>query len=350
MVISGKDKKMKKLHIVIPVMLLAFGAVFLQTVQAGDTEGVNRPGRGGRRAGGYGGSGRARATVGYERMLERLEKVDPERAEELRRLRAEDPEQFSKKIGEMRTEWILGRIERHNPERAEELRRVRETDPAKFRREVREYFGRRGAGGLRFEEFRRVGYGGKRPGPKRIEGHRGPGGHKGRAVHPRRPRHIPEEFVGWLGDNYPEDANELSLLKERHPRRYGERLGLDMRRWGHIYRAWKRSPELAEVLKDDMELKKERNEVLAEYRGASESEKEALRSQLEEVVSKRFELIVKRKEIRYQELLKELERLQEKVTARKENLQSWKDPGFKRANVKERLEELLSGEEDFTWD
>jgi len=359
MVISGKGKKMKKLGIAILIMLIVGLTGFAQSAQADDTtDEANKPARRGSRARrGHHRPQRAKMrAVGFERMLERLAKKDAEKAEELRKLREDNPEQFRKEVRKIRTEWMLGRLERHNPERAEELRRLRKEDPKQFRKEIREYLHRRGLQGRRGERVREA-RGRKRPSAGRI---RGPAGPKGAREHPakpgfqkaragRRPRHIPEAFVDWLQESYPEDTKELEALKERHPGRYRERLGLQMRKWGHIYRAWQHSPELAEVLKEDMQLKKERNEILEGYKAASEQEKEALKKQLEGVVSKRFDLIVKRKEIQYQELLKELEQLQQKVTARKENLQSWKDPDFKQQNLKKRLEKLVSGEEEFTW-
>ena len=68
------------------------------------------------------------------------------------------------------------------------------------------------------------------------------------------------------------------------------------------------------------------------------------------VVSSRFDLIVKRKQIEYEQLRNRLEKLKKEVEQREAEVEKWKDAKFKNESVKARLEELVSGAEKFQWD
>ena len=67
--------------------------------------------------------------------------------------------------------------------------------------------------------------------------------------------------------------------------------------------AEKKNPVLAKILKENLELKWQRRKLLKKIRDAdNKNQKKELIAQLEEVVSKRFDLIVKRKHIEYYRL------------------------------------------------
>jgi hypothetical protein len=72
--------------------------------------------------------------------------------------------------------------------------------------------------------------------------------------------------------------------------------------------------------------------------------------QLNEVVGKRFDLIVKRKQIEYERLLEKLEKLKKEVKESEAEVDKWNDAKFKQENVKTRVEDLVSGKEKFRWD
>jgi predicted nuclease with TOPRIM domain len=70
---------------------------------------------------------------------------------------------------------------------------------------------------------------------------------------------------------------------------------------------------------------------------------------LKEVLNHRFDAILKRKQIEYEQLLKKLERLKKEVEQRNAKVEKWKDAGFKNESVKARLEELLGKTDEFKW-
>jgi hypothetical protein len=306
-VIFGKGKKMKKVCVTILVLamagvLLAGSAVYGAPEDAGKR---SRPRR-----------GFELTDERIERIMDRLAEDDPEKAEELEKLRSEDPEKFRAELrGYMR--------ERYG-------RRLREGREA----------GERGGG-------REFGHKARRPSPPGRRGEHGrPGRRAGRERWGMREKH--DEFIEWFKENYPEQAEKLSTMKPEH---HDRRLSVLLRRYRRIYEASKESPELAEVLKEDLELKQERYRLLRKVRAAEdEDKKKELTGQLETVVSSRFDLIVKRKQIEYEQLLKKLEKLKAQVKQSEAEVGKWKEPDFKTQNVKKRVENLLSGEEEFKWE
>jgi hypothetical protein len=73
-------------------------------------------------------------------------------------------------------------------------------------------------------------------------------------------------------------------------------------------------------------------------------------AELQEVVSDRFDLIVRQKELEYERLLRRLEELKKEVEKNKAEITKWKDPKVKDENVKKRIEDLLKGLLKFKWD
>jgi hypothetical protein len=227
----------------------------------------------------------------------------------------------------------IERLRRADPEKAKELEALREEDPEKFK-----------------AEFRKVSLG--RVG-KEASGRRAPCGCGSLT------------FSRWLEENYPEEAKKLAELKDKDPALHRKRYALLHKRYGKIYKAAKDNPDLAAILKVDLELKEKRDELLEQmgklrivYDESSENEvkKECeekittCRRQLEGVLAKRFDLIVKRKEIEFEQLLEKLKKLQEQVQKSNAELENWRDPEFMRGSVKARLAELLGERDKFRWE
>jgi flagellar motor protein MotB len=122
-----------------------------------------------------------------------------------------------------------------------------------------------------------------------------------------------------------------------------------LKKYRRIFEAEKENPELAKVLKEDLELKEKRNKLLRRIRASTnDAEKKRLTKELEEVVSSRFDLIVKRKQIEYEQLSKKLEKLKEQVKRSEAEVEKWEN--VKDKEVKQRLEELISRAEKFNWE
>ena len=156
------------------------------------------------------------------------------------------------------------------------------------------------------------------------------------------------EYIGWLTTNYPEKAKGLAELKEKEPKLYMRNLMLGCRKYGRILEAERENPALAKVLKEDLTLKENRDAVLEKIKAATDDgERKKLTTELETIVSERFDLIVKRKQIAYETMSKRLEELKQLVRESEDKIDSWKK--LKSEKVKERIEGLTSETENFSW-
>jgi len=239
-----------------------------------------------------------------------------------------------------RIERIMNRLAEANPEKAKELKQLREKDLEKFKAELREavrqQFGKRTKERLKERPERRM---------KKYGGPFGPGGMPpGMGM---RWRH--DRYLDWLKENYTEEAEKLAKLREEKPELYGRQIALSLKRYGRIAEAARENPQLAEVLKEDLVLKQQQNKLLEEIETAGDDEREGLVEELKEVLSRRFDLIVKRKQIEYEQLLNKLERLKKEVEQREAKVEKWKDAEFKNESIKARLEELVSKTDAFRW-
>jgi hypothetical protein len=215
---------------------------------------------------------------------------------------------------------IMESVKQRDEKEAKELEKLREKDPEKFmdelRRHAREEFGK--VVGERIEKWREQ----------------------------RR-----NDFLEWLQKALPRDAEELAKLKERNPDLYAKKYDLAWRNYGRIFEESRRSPELADVLVEDLKLKKREEELVSRIKATkNEKEKERLDTELEQVTGDRYDLILRRKQIAYERLLKWLDDLQNRIKESRAEIEKAQDPKVKVENVKERKKDLLEEKKKFSWD
>jgi len=212
---------------------------------------------------------------------------------------------------------FLEELKKSDPAKAKELAALRKKDPEKFRDELRK---------TDREQW-----------TKRLESWR----NKWRA-----------EFLEWLEKAVPKVARDLTKLKDTDPVLYAKKYEIIRGKYRRIFDESRRNPDLAEVLMAELELD-ERQEVLVKKIKATKSEKEKkqLMSRLEEVVGNKFDLIIRKKIIAYEFLLKRVEELQKELNKSREEIEIFKDPKIKAQNVKERVDELTepSRTREFNW-
>jgi hypothetical protein len=159
-----------------------------------------------------------------------------------------------------------------------------------------------------------------------------------------------EAFLEWLGENMPEEAKELAGLKETSPDHYGEKYELVWRKYGRIYDEGRRNPELAKILLEDVRLQKRRDDLIARIKTTkNERQQKKLQTELEEVIGLRYDLIVRRKQMAYEWLLKRLEALQNQINESRAEILKAQDPEVKKQNIEKRTEELLEKKKGFPW-
>ena len=217
-------------------------------------------------------------------------------------------------------ERVMKELAESDPAKAKELTKLREKEPEKFKAELREVMRKQ------FGE--------------RIREHMD-----------ERRRKRQAEFLEWRGKNYPPVAEKLANLKEQDPERYIKTFDRVVEKYGYIYRKWLQNPELGRVLKEKLELKEKRDRLLRRIRASkSEKDKKKLITQLEEVVSSRFDLMVREKQIAYEQLRKRLEELKKRVEESQAEVDELMDVEFKTENIKARVEELIRRTRKIKWD
>lgn len=210
---------------------------------------------------------------------------------------------------------FLNDLKESNPAKAKELASLREKDPDKFRDELRKSI--------------------REQWTKRIESWRS----KWRA-----------EFLEWLQKAVPKVARDLTKLKDTDPDLYAKKYEIIREKYRRIFEESRRNPELAEVLKAELELEERQEGLLKKIKTTkSKREKKQLMSQLEEVVGNKYDLIIRRKQIAYEFLLKRVEELQKELNKNRDEIAKWKDGTIKAQNINERIKELTEQSRKFRW-
>lgn len=212
---------------------------------------------------------------------------------------------------------FLKELKESDPKKAKELTTLREKNPDKFREEIQKILRERWS--------------------KRMESWS------------RRRR---TEFLEWLGKAFPQKAQYLDKLKATDTDLYAEKYEIIREKYWRIFEESRRNPPLAEVLMAEMELD-ERQEILIKEIKATKNEqqKKKLMAQLEEVVGDKYDLIIRKKIIAYEFLLKRIAELQKELNKSRDEIEKWKDPNIKEQNVMERTKELIepSRPTQFKW-
>ncbi len=259
------------------------------------------------------------------------------------------------KMSEERITQFLEQIRKENPARVDELGKLRKENPDEFRTQFRAEFIKQ----MR-QRRERPGGPGTPPGP---ESGPGPGGPQGpMPSQPGQPQpagpgggrwrermeKMHNDFIAWLEKNYPDQAESLKSLQEKKPEEYMPRAMELMHRYEPIMRAEKDNPKLAQVLKDDLELQKQRDALLRQIHSATGKERGKLIAELKDNVSRRFDVIMSKKQLQYDDLKKRLEDLKKEVKTREGELEKLKTTKDKA--VTEHLNELVSQAEKVQWD
>jgi hypothetical protein len=245
---------------------------------------------------------------------------------------------------------MLAEIKEKNPQDANELTQLRQKDPNAFKNELRNRMREQFMSRMLEQK------GPQQGGPAGQPHAAAPGappkaGHDGPDFMRERIQERTDEYLKCLKENYPDEATKLEQLKKDNPDQYVRALMISGKKYGRICEAVKDDPNLAKVLKQQMELKDKRAELLKQIRATTdEKQKKTLTADLEQIVGQQFDLIVKRKQMAYEDLTKKLADLQKEVDQKKTDVEKWKSKDFKSQRIKERVTELLNEKEKFEWD
>jgi hypothetical protein len=230
------------------------------------------------------------------------------------------PPWWQRELSEDTIARIMKGIQLRDPALAERLNELHKKDPARFNAQVREQ------GQPEMEQIIR-----ERFEARRLERN--------------------AKFVEWLKANYPKEEQTLATLKDRSPQLYISMFDRLLKEYGYIYEADSSNPEMGAVLKEDRELKKRADDLCRQLRREkSEAKRQTLGAELQDIIAKRYDLIVRRKEIAYEQLLRKLDELHKQVRDSKDEIAIWRKPEIKQENVKERIQALTDSRVRFKWD
>ena len=212
---------------------------------------------------------------------------------------------------------LLEILKKADPAKAREVETLRKTHPRRFREELRKNVP---------EEYDKIV-------AERVE----------RWLERRRQdRHT--EFEQWLKTNAAQEAEALEKIKESDPELYARKYEWTYKHYGRAFDESKDHPEMARVLLEDLKLQRKRDYLVGRIRRSeSETDKQKLIADLESVLSDRYDLIVIRKELLYERLLKRLETLQKWIRRSRADIEEAKKEEIKTENIRQRTKTLLEG-------
>lgn len=229
-------------------------------------------------------------------------------------------------LSEPRIESILEEIKRTDPQKAESLQQLRQNDPKKFMEAIRAEIG-----------------GALQPKPATDQT---TSAAAGRSEWQEQLQRKYAYFMEWFAAEFASDHAELLKVREADTEKYVQRVMDTMAIYEPIMKAQKYNPALATVMKEDLELQKKRDALLLQIRTADSNAQPGLVKELEALVSARFDIIVRKKELQNESLRKRLEKLAEQLDQQALELENLKKN--KTQTVEEHLKELMSRTEKIT--
>jgi len=234
-------------------------------------------------------------------------------------------------LTERRIDQFIDRLSKTNPNRANELAALRITQPEHFRRQIRDEMTKRFFLSARSSAEAGSKPAGPSPSAPRPE-------QTGSAVQAKH-----KELIAWLEKNFPQQAEELKAKPSPSPERIAELLN----RYEPVMRAERGNPPLAAAMKEDIAVQMQSDELLMDLQYATEKEREAIIKELNALTSTRFDLIVRKREIQYDQLRSRLEKLQQDLDNQKSELDKLKSN--KEKTIKDRVKELVERTQKTNW-
>ncbi len=265
-----------------------------------------------------------------EALLNRASVAGSDQTDAFEGIWTEDLERESgrRQLTKERLDRIIKSVSQGKPEEEKRLRKLHEDDEKKFWDEVREFFHRNRPPN-------------RGPGP----GSRGPNGQGPRGGRRGRER-LHTELLALIKEHRPEIAGRLTELRESSKDsdrdKYFREFSAQRRIWGPVLEARTRGDtKLARLLIEDMDLVEDRDTLLRKIHSADKKQPKLI-AELERVVSKRFDLILKKKKLQYEALRRRLSRLQEELERKQQELENLR--GSKKEAITKRVNELVPRE------
>lgn len=277
---------------------------------------------------------------------------------------------FDEDVKEGMQEKILEFIDRTNPGKGRELREMRETNPEQFEKEIADFGSKMRE---KFSETRKkakepdavtraTNKGDWKPSQPQNESQRPEQGRKGKdggfadqkRMGPAKDSYMEvmrkrnEEFIEWLKINYPQQAMEFEKASEANPERAFRDLMPVMMKYRDIFETEKKNPELASLMKKDVDLLERQDEILKAVKNSEDQKiKDDLIAELRTITEARFDLILKKRQMRFDELKERLAQLEKEITKQEADLQTLSEQ--RDIQIQKRIDELLADDNQVKW-
>ena len=155
------------------------------------------------------------------------------------------------------------------------------------------------------------------------------------------------KFFVWLYRFFPDYAKDIKDL-ENNPQEYQKKFKEYRIMFRRLWRGYKFNREYGKTLVQEVELRVERFGVLKKLQAAKSNEqKTKIRDDLIKVVYKEFDVAVKVKKLEYEGLKRRIKWFQRRLVKREDEVK--KLVANKSQEVKNRVEDLITGEEKINW-
>lgn len=157
-----------------------------------------------------------------------------------------------------------------------------------------------------------------------------------------------KDLLEWLKLNFPKDAERLEKLKAEESEVYKENIARKWRKFKGLIETTKKNPELGRELTKDIKLIASRDKELRNIANAkNEKQKAESIEKLKDIVSQRFDLGIKIKQLRYEELQRRIERMRTLLVKKREEFK--KLEAKKDEEIAKRMTNLLENKEKIDW-
>ena len=156
-----------------------------------------------------------------------------------------------------------------------------------------------------------------------------------------------EQFIAYLKGFFPIEAENLKTF-EKQPKAYQTKIKALRVSYRRLIKAYRYDPEYGKLLVTEVKLRIKRNGILDKLKAAkTKQDKTKLRAELSNTVSKEFDIAVKVKRFKYEQLRARIKKMEKHLATREEEVK--KLVTRKDAEIKLRIEELIKGEEKTNW-
>lgn len=148
------------------------------------------------------------------------------------------------------------------------------------------------------------------------------------------------EFMEWFGTAYPDKAKPFQQLRTTDYEEFLNRISAIQQRFEPLMQAEKRNPELARILRKDIELQDLCGDLLGKIAAANDKDRQTLTQQLKRVVANQFDIIVQKRRMKYADIEAKIGQMQKEVGVQKRQLDQLVKK--KEQATQDRIKELLT--------